>query len=120
MLTFSLPERVALVAALAVLWFLFRRRQPVVPLGQERLAQLRANGAQIIDVRTPDEFAQGHAPGSRNLPLGELEAQLGTLRKDLPVLTCCASGMRSGMAAGILRKAGFTDVINAGRWTALQ
>jgi rhodanese-related sulfurtransferase len=117
--TFSTLESIALVAVLAALWFFFmRNRQPA--LSPERLAELRRNGAQIIDVRSPGEFAQGHAKGTRNIPLGELKAQLGTLRKDKPVLTCCASGARSAMAAGILRKAGFMEVHNAGRWTAVQ
>lgn len=119
--TFSNLESVALVAVLAALWFFFmRNRKPGAALTPERLAELRRNGAQIIDVRSPGEFAQGHAQGTRNIPLGELKGQMGTLRKDKPVLTCCASGARSAMAAGILRKAGFTEVLNAGRWTAVQ
>lgn len=83
------------------------------------LGELIANGAQIIDVRTPQEYKTGHIKGSKNIPLDKLNSQIGKINKNKPVITCCASGMRSGSAKGILAKAGF-DVHNGGGWTNLR
>ena len=72
-------------------------------------------GARVIDVRTPDEFADGAYRGAVNIPLGALAARLGELGpKDKPVILYCASGARSAQAARILKQAGFSDVTNAG------
>lgn len=83
------------------------------------LGELIANGAQIIDVRTPQEYKTGHIKGSKNIPLDKLNSQIGKINKNKPVITCCASGMRSGSAKGILAKSGF-DVHNGGGWTNLR
>lgn len=83
------------------------------------LGELIANGAQIIDVRTPQEYKTGHIKGSKNIPLDKLNSQIGKINKNKSVITCCASGMRSGSAKGILAKAGF-DVHNGGGWTNLR
>lgn len=82
--------------------------------------ELIDTGAQIIDVRTPGEFAGGHIKGSVNIPLDTLQQNLKKIKKDKPVITCCASGMRSAAAKGILKSNGFTDVVNGGGWTSLQ
>ena len=76
---------------------------------EERLA---TPTAQLIDVRTPAEFAQGHLPGAVNLDWtgGVLSAKLGELDKTTPVLLYCASGRRSAEAAAHLRSQGFMDV----------
>jgi phage shock protein E len=72
-------------------------------------------GARIVDVRTPDEFADGAYPGAVNIPLAALQARLGELEpKDKPIVLYCASGARSAQAARILKQAGFTDAVNAG------
>ncbi|MBS1526348.1 MAG: rhodanese-like domain-containing protein [Bacteroidetes bacterium] len=84
------------------------------------LGKLIAEGAQIIDVRTPAEYASGHIKGSVNIPLSTLESRLGKLKKDRPVITCCASGIRSRSAAAILRSKGFGKVYNAGSWLNLR
>ncbi len=73
-------------------------------------------GAIIVDVRTPGEFQAGHNPASINIPLGSLPARIKELDKTKPIILCCASGGRSGMAVGTLKEHGFTDVINAGPW----
>jgi rhodanese-related sulfurtransferase len=86
----------------------------------EDLQALKAAGAQIVDVRTPAEFSQGHVPQSVNIPLDPFQARLGELDPARAVLLCCASGARSGMAKAILDKAGFSQVHNAGPWTRLQ
>ncbi|HJV89601.1 MAG TPA: rhodanese-like domain-containing protein [Holophagaceae bacterium] len=74
---------------------------------------------QIIDVRTPGEFAGGHAPGSLNIPLDQLEARLGDLDKGRPVILCCATGGRSGMATRFLQSLGYVAT-NAGPWQAVR
>lgn len=73
-----------------------------------------ASGATVVDVRTPAEFQRGAFPGAVNIPLAELPARSAEIPRDRPVVLYCASGARSGMAAGRLRKAGFADVVNAG------
>jgi rhodanese-related sulfurtransferase len=81
---------------------------------------LLQNGAQIIDVRTKEEFQRGHIKGAQNIPLHELKGKLSKLKKDLPVITCCASGMRSASAKGMLQSQGFKEVYNGGGWMSLQ
>jgi rhodanese-related sulfurtransferase len=81
---------------------------------------LLANGAQIIDVRTKGEFQSGHIKGAVNIPLDSLKNNLSKLKKDKPVITCCASGMRSASAKGLLKANGFVDVYNGGAWVSLN
>jgi rhodanese-related sulfurtransferase len=75
---------------------------------------LQNQGVLLIDVREPDEYAQGHAPGSTLIPLGQLEKRLGELKgaKDKPIALICRSGSRSGKAQQILEKAGFSKAVN--------
>jgi phage shock protein E len=82
--------------------------------------EMVSKGAQIIDVRSPAEFSGGHIKGSKNIPLQSLGSGLSGLRKDRPVITCCASGMRSASARSVLLSAGFSEVYNGGGWTRLQ
>lgn len=70
----------------------------------------------IIDVRTKEEFAQGHAIGSVNIPLNELEAHSSTLSKDDPIILVCESGGRAAVAQMMLKRLGFTDVTSGGSW----
>jgi phage shock protein E len=80
-----------------------------------RISDAIKAGARIVDVRGPDEFADGAFPGAVNIPLAALQARLGELEpKDKPVVLYCASGARSAQAARILKRAGFADVVNAG------
>ena len=72
-------------------------------------------GAAVIDVRSPDEFADGHYEGARNIPVNILPKHLDSVGpKDKPVVVYCASGARSAMAAKMLKASGFADVTNAG------
>ena len=82
--------------------------------------ELLQNGAVIVDVRTKSEYQGGHIKGSINIPLQNLNGNLSRLKKDKPVITCCASGMRSESAKSILKSNGFTEVYNGGGWTSLQ
>jgi phage shock protein E len=81
---------------------------------------LVGKGAQIIDVRTPGEFKSGHIRGAINIPLQTITSQMGRIKKDKPVITCCASGMRSASAKSILKSNGFDEVHNGGGWMSLQ
>ena len=81
------------------------------------MPRLIEKGAVVVDVRSPSEFQQGSRPGSINIPLNEINARSEQLDKNKTVVLCCASGSRSGMAVGILKKNGFKNVINAGPWT---
>jgi phage shock protein E len=83
-------------------------------------AELMKNGAQIIDVRTEAEFSGGHIKNSKNIPSQNLSQNLSKLNKTKPIITCCASGMRSASAKSILEKNGFTEVHNGGGWKSLE
>ncbi len=84
------------------------------------LGELIAQGATIVDVRSPGEYKGGHIKNSINIPLDSLSKGLSKINKNKPVITCCASGMRSSSAKSILKSNGFTDVHNGGGWMSLQ
>lgn len=72
-------------------------------------------GAAVIDVRTDDEFMDGHYPNAINIPVNEImdrADEIGT--KDTPIVVYCETGSRSAYAAMMLKVEGFTDVLNAG------
>lgn len=80
---------------------------------------LVANGALLLDVRTPGEFNGGHIEGAKNVPVDELEKRLAELGDARPVVVYCRSGMRSARAAKILRSKGWQEVHDLGsisRW----
>lgn len=82
---------------------------------------LLKEGAIIIDVRTKGEYATGHIQSSKNIPLDTLEKQLSQLKdKNQIIITCCASGMRSGSAKRLLESKGYTNVYNGGGWASLN
>jgi len=65
----------------------------------------------LVDVCEPGEFAAGHAIGARNIPFGSLETSKDLpSNKALPVILMCATGARSGRAAGMLKKMGYENV----------
>ena len=64
----------------------------------------------ILDVRTADEYAQGHLKGAINIPLSDLPVQIGELDRNRPILIYCRTGVRSAQASTILVNAGFTQV----------
>lgn len=77
-------------------------------------------GALIIDVRTPGEYNSGHIKGSLNIPVDSVKNKIAELKqKNKPVITCCASGMRSGMAKTILKQSGI-EAYNGGSWVSLN
>jgi rhodanese-related sulfurtransferase len=84
-------------------------------------AELVKQGATILDVRSKAEYASGHIKGSMNIPVEQLANNLGKLKdKQKVIITCCASGMRSASAKGILSSNGFTNVYNGGGWQSLN
>ncbi|GAB2770303.1 hypothetical protein GCM10027275_11180 [Rhabdobacter roseus] len=84
------------------------------------LKELARQGALLVDVRSPQEFAEGHVAGSINIPLGTLASRVAELKaKGQPVITCCRSGARSGMAKSMLEAAGL-EAYNGGPWNTLQ
>ncbi|WP_035667565.1 rhodanese-like domain-containing protein [Flavobacterium sp. 83] len=84
-------------------------------------ADLVKQGAIILDVRSKGEYAGGHIKGSLNIPVDTLSNTLSKLKdKNQPIITCCASGMRSASAKSILKSNGFTKVYNGGGWSSLK
>lgn len=83
------------------------------------LEELTEKGAVVIDVRSKQEYSGGHIKGSQNIPLDQIDRKINDIKKlGKPVITCCASGMRSGTAAGKLNNAGI-EAINGGGWNSL-
>ena len=70
----------------------------------------KAGEPLVLDVRQRDEYERGHVPGALHLMAGELPDRLSELPRDRPIVTICSVGYRSSVAAGLLRRAGFTDV----------
>ena len=64
----------------------------------------------VIDVRQAGEYESGHIPGSVHITAGSLPDRLDELPRDHPIVTICAAGLRAGVAASVLRSAGFEDV----------
>jgi rhodanese-related sulfurtransferase len=83
--------------------------------------ELVRQGAVILDVRSKSEFAGGHINGAINISVDTLGANLSRLKnKGKPIITCCASGMRSASARRILKANGYTQVYNGGDWPNLK
>lgn len=84
-----------------------------------RARALVAEGALLVDVRSPGEFAGGHLPNARNIPVDALGARIGELNADQVIVVYCRSGARSANAARLLRAEGFGqvhDLGGMGRW----
>ncbi|HEX8940289.1 MAG TPA: rhodanese-like domain-containing protein [Candidatus Limnocylindrales bacterium] len=73
---------------------------------------LEAGPGILLDVREPREWAAGHAPDSRHVPLGAVVAAASTLPSDIPVYVICHSGNRSRLAAELLRRQGVSGAVN--------
>lgn len=73
------------------------------------------DGAVLLDVRTTDEYRQGHIEDSVNLPLDQIAA-IGNIvkNKKMPLYVHCLSGARSGQAVSHLRQMGYTNATNIG------
>jgi phage shock protein E len=72
--------------------------------------------AFLVDVRTPQEFAQGSVPGAVNIPLNEVPNRIAEFKGKDTVVVFCRSGSRSASAKNILDQNGIKNVINGGTW----
>ena len=73
------------------------------------------DGAVLLDVRTSGEYAEGHIPGSKNLPLQSIDKVEEIIEnKATPIFVHCLSGARSRQAAAVLQQMGYTNVKNIG------
>jgi rhodanese-related sulfurtransferase len=78
------------------------------------------NYKTIVDVRSRDEFAGGHVAGSINIPLNEVPGRVAEIKNlPQPILLCCMSGNRSGLATAMLQQAG-VPCSNGGSWFAVN
>lgn len=85
-----------------------------------QINELLEKGAIILDVRTKAEWNNGHIKNAKHIPLDDLKKHVAELKKlNKPVITCCASGARSGQAAKYLT---LNNIIatNGGGWSSLQ
>ena len=73
---------------------------------------IEAAYAQFIDVRTPEEYAAGHAERTKNIPLDKLMENLSAIEKNEPVYLICATGRRSMAAAKMLNEEGYSQTIS--------
>ena len=104
---------IVLISGGALLWpALTRRGKRATP--QDVTLLINRSKATIVDVRDAKEFAEGHLPEARNIPLAELDKRIAELEKfkSKSVVVVCKSGARASAAAAKLVKAGFADVVN--------
>ena len=102
------------VSGLGLLWPMLMRSAGNEVNPGEATMLINREDAYIIDVREAAEFAGGHLPDAKNIPVGALADRTGELEKfkDKPIILCCATGMRSNKACGELKKQGFAKLYN--------
>ncbi|MEO9076160.1 MAG: rhodanese-like domain-containing protein [Gelidibacter sp.] len=87
---------------------------------KEQIQEFLDKGAIILDVRSKSEWDNGHIKNAKHIPLDQLRNQVEKIKKmKKPVITCCASGARSGQATQIL-KSNNIEAMNGGGWSSLQ
>lgn len=100
--------------------------QPAATSVEADARKLIANGATVVDVRTPEEFAAGHLPNATNIPVQEFAARIGEVDKlaggnrAKDIVVYCGSGKRSEKAKTQLEAAGYTRVVNGGGYDDLR
>ena len=88
-------------------------KQPYINKGLKEYAE--AENAVLLDVRTPQEYGEGHIPGSKNVPLQTIYKISSVAdNKNIPLFVYCYSGGRSRQAAAVLQSMGYTNVQNIG------
>lgn len=92
----------------------------LVASDNSRLTEAIKEGAFLVDVRSPGEFASGSARGAVNIPLERIASELSRFRGKSNIVVFCRSGNRSGQAMRILEQNGIRDVINGGTWQNVQ
>ena len=103
---------IVVISGLGLLWPMFARSGKNEVNPAEATLLINREDAHIVDVREVDEFAAGHLPEARNIPLAKLAERVNEIEKfkDKPVIVCCAAGMRSAKGCGELGKLGFSRV----------
>ena len=92
-----------------------------VDINQAVMESLHTPGAILLDVRTPQEYREGHLPGSRNLPLQSIGDADGMISdEDTPIFVYCQSRARSSRAAIALREMGYSNIKDLGGITAYK
>lgn len=86
----------------------------------ENLETVVKDGAFLVDVRTPAEFAEGNVKGSVNIPLDQVQNQLAKFKAKENIVVFCRSGNRSSQAKSILEQNGFNNVTNGGTWQDIE
>lgn len=105
----------AVASGTLLLWsFISDRVSGINQLGTLEATRLINEEALVLDVREDREWAAGHIPNARHIPLGTLSSRLGELEKfkSKPIVVNCRSGHRSNRACAMLKKAGFENVHN--------
>lgn len=110
---------VAIALAGLLIFYFIQRNDPAPALAITPAAyqsEFAETGAEhlLLDVRTPEEFAEGHIAGAVNIPLDSLSSRLSEVPTDEPVVVYCRSGNRSAQAVEILQDAGYTQVRDLG------
>jgi hydroxyacylglutathione hydrolase len=80
----------------------------------DAFARAQRGELALLDVRGAAEYASGHVPGSKHIPLGDLAVRAAELSRDQPVAVYCATGTRSRIGVSVLRRAGFTKLMAQG------
>lgn len=103
---------IVVISGLGLLWPMFARSGKNEVNPAEATLLINREDAHIVDVREADEFAAGHLPEARNIPLAKLADRVNEIEKfkDKPLIVCCAAGMRSAKGCGELGKLGFSRV----------
>ena len=114
--------KTTLIIVIAVIAVFFTYNTIAATRNQKRIIKLLSSEKSIIivDVRTNEEFSNGHIEKSINIPLSNIPNEAEKLKKYNTVVTVCVSGVRSKQARSILKKKGLYNVINGGGWAELN
>jgi rhodanese-related sulfurtransferase len=100
----------------SVLWLLFGAQQlhAANDIDVMQAHNMNRQGALLLDVREPNEYAEAHAPNAMLIPLGQLSSRLQEIAmyKDKPIAVMCRTGRRSGIAVHMLQEAGYSQASN--------
>ena len=88
------------------------RARPQITVDELAARRHEVPGLQVVDVRRKGEYAAGHVPGARHVPLDRLEREVAGLDAARPTAAICAGGYRSSAATSVLERHGFTDLVN--------
>ncbi len=111
-----MSRRLVLIVCLGLLGCALMGSGSPTVTGAQAQELVQKQQALLLDVRSPEEFAEGHLEKAVNIPVQQLESKLSTLadKKDQPIVVYCRSGRRSANAKTMLEKAGFTKVADLG------